>query len=436
MSIADKLLMIAKNELRVYEAGKDGTSDRIFIRYSANADGTDFTEEWSEGQNYIGFAVAKEVPTDKNAYEWSKFVGSGGSALDLSEYINKNNLGSAFRIASDGNLNLVGASKAQIDNQINAQNPIIPSTISYAVKVGLTANTETLTDEEKDKARNWLGISTEKEITDYIDKEIAEFDFVKVVDVLPETGLPNREYFVRKNSPDTNDLFDEYAWINSGTDEQPIWGWEFKGTKTMEIDLSDYIKKSSDIGGGLYITGKGQLAVLNADATAIDKKRESARPITPNYLDYAVKVALTTNSITLTDEEKAAVCAWIGANSSGGYTVRIECEPNRAPIYISKHFPTSPDDYDAVLPMSEDTENQYLTLTDVKQLWFWDAESLPGLCATSNGRYLFYNHYTDYCGFNDDYSSDDAVKVAVKAVYKNTFRVFEDMTVYITHVYE
>lgn len=44
--------------------------DSVFIRYSDVADGTDFTEEWSEGQNYIGFATGQTAPTDKNGYEW------------------------------------------------------------------------------------------------------------------------------------------------------------------------------------------------------------------------------------------------------------------------------------------------------------------------------------------------------------------------------
>lgn len=64
---------------------------RPHIRYSANSDGTDFTEEWSESQSYIGIAVAQEAPTDKSGYEWSLFApkirrtfyaGSGGN-LDL-----------------------------------------------------------------------------------------------------------------------------------------------------------------------------------------------------------------------------------------------------------------------------------------------------------------------------------------------------------------
>lgn len=45
-------------------------TQRPYIRYSAYADGTDFTETRSAGQNYIGVAVATKAPTDKSEYEW------------------------------------------------------------------------------------------------------------------------------------------------------------------------------------------------------------------------------------------------------------------------------------------------------------------------------------------------------------------------------
>lgn len=70
----------------------------------------------------------------------------------------------------------------------------------------------------------------------YVEEEIAKFDFIKVVDALPETGLPNRIYFVPKSDTDTQDLFDEYAWINES--------WEYITTKQIEVDLTEYAKKS------------------------------------------------------------------------------------------------------------------------------------------------------------------------------------------------
>lgn len=44
--------------------------DNAFIRFSDARDGTDFTEDWREGQNYVGFATGQEAPTDKAGYVW------------------------------------------------------------------------------------------------------------------------------------------------------------------------------------------------------------------------------------------------------------------------------------------------------------------------------------------------------------------------------
>ena len=55
--------------------------DNAFIRYSASADGTDFTEEWSQGQNYVGFATGQSAPTDKSGYEWLLFKGEDGAQV-------------------------------------------------------------------------------------------------------------------------------------------------------------------------------------------------------------------------------------------------------------------------------------------------------------------------------------------------------------------
>lgn len=59
--------------------------DSVFIRYSASADGTNFTETRSAGQNYIGIAVGQIAPTDKSAYEWIGFA--GGSTSDLEDRV-------------------------------------------------------------------------------------------------------------------------------------------------------------------------------------------------------------------------------------------------------------------------------------------------------------------------------------------------------------
>ena len=48
--------------------------DSVYVRYSANADGTDFTDTWSVGQTYVGFATASSAPTNKENYTWCLFA--------------------------------------------------------------------------------------------------------------------------------------------------------------------------------------------------------------------------------------------------------------------------------------------------------------------------------------------------------------------------
>lgn len=73
VSNAEKLFFYNSDAEILADSGADGKS--VFIRYSVNADGTDFTEEWIKGQKYIGVGTALTAPTDKSGYEWSLFSG-------------------------------------------------------------------------------------------------------------------------------------------------------------------------------------------------------------------------------------------------------------------------------------------------------------------------------------------------------------------------
>lgn len=100
-----------------------------------------------------------------------------------------------------------------------------------------------------------------------------------------------------------------------------------KGDGVQSDDLADYVKKTdyanANTGGVIKWSGTG--SGLNMDngvlsiypATAgenghIIKKTDTKRPITPATLEYAVKVGVTTNTITLTAEEKQAAQNWLG----------------------------------------------------------------------------------------------------------------------------
>lgn len=64
-------------------------------------------------------------------------------------------------------LGIVRAKEEEINQKINASKPIVPSTLDYAVKSGLTTNALEWTEEEKQSARDLIGASDSGvEITD------------------------------------------------------------------------------------------------------------------------------------------------------------------------------------------------------------------------------------------------------------------------------
>ena len=61
--------------------GDNGASSYTHIRYSANADGTDFVASPTAATLYVGIAVttSSTAPTAKTGYTWSKYVGDDGA---------------------------------------------------------------------------------------------------------------------------------------------------------------------------------------------------------------------------------------------------------------------------------------------------------------------------------------------------------------------
>lgn len=176
---------------------------------------------------------------------------------------------------------------------------------------------------------------TEETARSIANEEIAKFDFINIVAELPETGLPNRFYLVPKENGTVTDLFDAYIWVIN--DEYPDGRWEYEGVKSGEIDLTilkDYVKKTdyaTDNTAGVVLTNyrlgtttdkNGVLSIRSAPTSLIDAKDNAYCPIVPLTLDYAVKVGITTNTETLTDEEKVAVANWLAsADTKNGQIV-------------------------------------------------------------------------------------------------------------------
>lgn len=86
--------------------------EKVFIRYSANANGADFAEYWTEGLNYIGFATGLEAPESPLAYKWALFTGEigggsgGGGSIGSISLVDDGN-GNFTIVTTGGTVNLV-----------------------------------------------------------------------------------------------------------------------------------------------------------------------------------------------------------------------------------------------------------------------------------------------------------------------------------------
>ena len=110
-----------------------------------------------------------------------------------------------------------------------------------------------------------------------------------IVTELPEDNIDESAiYLVPAENPSEDNKFVEYFYANGR--------WEMLPGGGINIDLTEYLKKSDA-----------------ANAGQIVEKTRTNKYLSPYYLDEIMRIGLTTNAKVLTDEEKAAALAWLGA---------------------------------------------------------------------------------------------------------------------------
>lgn len=135
--------------------------------------------------------------------------------------------------SANGLLFIDGASQAQIKDKGTAYRPITPNNLDYAVKIGLTTNTQTWSNEEKVNARNLINAVSQTEIDTAIAGLGTVFDLKgtkSTASELPAEGNTIGDVWY---------VIDEavgYIWLNDGTTDK----WEQFGAP---IDLSGYAEK-------------------------------------------------------------------------------------------------------------------------------------------------------------------------------------------------
>lgn len=175
-----------------------------------------------------------------------------------------------------------------VDDAERVNGHTVDSDVPYGAKF-----TDTVYDDTEVKEQIKQALSDAKV---YTDEEIAKFDFIYVVDTLPSTGLPNRIYLVPKTDTQTQDLFDEYVWINDK--------WEWITTKQIEVDLTPYATKTEVSNKVDKVSGKG---LSTNDYTTAEKNKLANLPTNPVTTESDPTVPSHVKAITKPD-----ISSWNG----------------------------------------------------------------------------------------------------------------------------
>lgn len=140
---------------------------------------------------------------------------------------------------------------------------------------------------------------------------------------IPVASLPTENidgsaiYLLPNEGSEEENRYSEYVYIDGK--------WEKLGEIKVQFEPTEFVKftdwASDNVTGvarwvsglGLKVDQYGRGQLVRAGEGDISAKTQEYKPIVPKTLDYAVKVGVTTNSETLTDEEKASACEWLGA---------------------------------------------------------------------------------------------------------------------------
>lgn len=109
---------------------------------------------------------------------------------------------------------------------------------------------------------------------------------VLVVTELPAKGNPNTIYMVPNESSRANDVYDEYIWMV--TTEKT--GWEFLGSKHVEVDLTGYYNKTQ-VDKAIEDSEARSMAAIALKVDKVDGKQLSTNDYTTAEKQEVAKIA-------------------------------------------------------------------------------------------------------------------------------------------------
>ena len=275
-------------------------------------------------------------------------------------------------IDSQGRLIISGATPSLIKNPLIYHVALTSDNLYLWIKQGIVGNpSEDWSDDDKSKARSLIGAASDEKLTEVegiakgANQSLVYDNYQSLItDALQWAVGEYREgqniYIKDVNVPDlwisfatTDEMMEsgdaEFIGYDFDSDEAivehlkeydflDVGYYQFAPLETQKVDLSNvptnddlanYVKNTDyatgskggvvkasagDTGQGIYVDNSGRIQLGNMESYI--KDRIAGRAIRNQDLDYAIKVGLTTNTETLTDEEKAKAQVWLGVADS------------------------------------------------------------------------------------------------------------------------
>ena len=165
--VSTELIGQDENGGNIYQQTFDDGSTSTFTVPNGGGGGSNITvdtELSTESENPVQNKViteALESKLSKMTGTWDNiyaYIGGSSGVGGVNKLV-KVDAGNGLSILSNGYITVSGAPNAEIDKKSSGRKPITPYYLDYAVKVGITTNKEVLTEEEQQKAKDWLGIN-------------------------------------------------------------------------------------------------------------------------------------------------------------------------------------------------------------------------------------------------------------------------------------
>ena len=331
--------------------GKDGaTGAKLISQVLQGQDengGNIYLQTFDDGTTAY-FTAPKGKDADlSNLENFVKFddIPSGEKAGVVKQY-NNNSEDSGLDFLYDGSIKVAPANVEEIAKKTNSAKPIVPLMVDDAVLQGVAHNKIEQSEDEKNSSCEWMGavrktgdtmsgglrISNYRSMDELIlgvdgvrigneDNEVhygKSFIFQKYFDTETINGLPTESGTLATEDKARSIAIEEIA-KSTGIDS------------TLFVKFTDYassgkagVVKTQAFFGVNTNQASGNLEIAPAEQKDILAKTNAYKPIVSTTNDYAVKVGITTNTETLTAEEKANACEWLGALPLSGGTLTGE----------------------------------------------------------------------------------------------------------------